>query len=470
MTKQYIPDIKEDSWKSLTMSLGDLALDKRMSSNIALEEILTQGQMEMLYRGDYLARKIIDLPVREMVREWIKFEQTVEPETATKTMDELFRLKTPQFFKKALKWSRLYGAGALIMVIEDNREPWEPVDLNNIKTIRGLFDLNRFQIWASTFVNDTEDPNFGEPETYQIITLSRSFGLSGIGKPSVQVVPGSIFHRDRVLIFDGMDLPQFLRDANNGWGDSVFQTLYNPLRNYHLGQDGSASLIADFAQAVVKIKQLHAQLASDKDEAVRKRLQFMALTRSMLNAWVLDADGEEFDRKPTPLTGLTDVMKRHEQALIAGSEMPHTVLFGESPSGLGATGKSEQDDFDDYIAALQEEKMTVPLDWLIKLIFLSKDGPTEGKEPEEWGYDYNSLSQLNDEEVSKTRLNTAKSDEIYIGTGVLDANEVAESRFGGPEYSMETNLNVELREEMESEEEVEEPEGAEEIVIEEPEE
>lgn len=460
---------KLDSWKSLTMSLGDIDLDKRMNLNIALDEVLGQTQMEMLYRGDYLARKIIDLPAREMVREWIEFDQTVEPDIAKKALDYLFRLKSPQFFKKALKWSRLYGGSALIMIIEDNGESHEPVNLNNIKTIRGFFELYRFQLWPNTFVSDTEDPNFGQPATYQAMAFDRNFGLAGIGQAGMQgikVVPGSIWHRDRVLVFDGLDLPQHLRDTNNGWGDSVLQPLYNALRNYNLGQDGSASLIADFAQAVIKIKGLHAQLAADKDEVVKRRLSFMNLWRSILNAIVIDADGEEFERKATPVTGLVDIMKRQEQALVAGSEMPHTILFGESPSGLGATGQSENDDFDDYIAALQEEKMTLPLDWLIELVFRAKDGPTNGEEPKEWGYDFNSLTQLNDKEISDTRLNVAKSDDIYIGNGVLDANEVAKSRFGGAEYSMETNLDTETRAEMESEATVE-PEPEPEIVIEE---
>ena len=53
--------------------------------------------------------------------------------------------------------------------------------------------------------------------------------------------------------------------------------------------------------------------------------------------------------------------------------------MGQAPAGLNATGDSEIRWFYDRVAARQRRELQPALKRLVKLLFLSKRGPTKGK-------------------------------------------------------------------------------------------
>ena len=88
-------------------------------------------------------------------------------------------------------------------------------------------------------------------------------------------------------------------------------------------------------------------------------------------------------------------------------------------------------------------------------MFLSKDGPTNGAEPDDWSLKFRPLYQLTEKEKAELRLTQSKTDLGYIDTGVVSEDEIAYSRFGGGEYSSETILDLEKRNEDKLAEELE---------------
>ena len=77
---------------------------------------------------------------------------------------------------------------------------------------------------------------------------------------------------------------------------------------------------------------------------------------------------------------------------------------------------------------------------------ISKDGPFDGKQPENWSLQFIPLWQNTEEQDAVTRRTTAETDAIYIDRGVLTPDEVAISRFGGNKWSMNTEIDMESRE------------------------
>ena len=61
--------------------------------------------------------------------------------------------------------------------------------------------------------------------------------------------------------------------------------------------------------------------------------------------------------------------------------------------------------------------------------------------------------QQTEKEMADSRNTQAKTDALYIEQGVLHPDEVASSRFQGIEYSYDTNLDPDLRLELESDRE-----------------
>jgi hypothetical protein len=70
----------------------------------------------------------------------------------------------------------------------------------------------------------------------------------------------------------------------------------------------------------------------------------------------------------------------------------------------------------------------------MKMIMLSKDGPTEGRLPESWRVKFNDLFELNEREKADVRARVAAVDGRYIQLGVLHPQEVADARYGGSEW------------------------------------
>ena len=92
--------------------------------------------------------------------------------------------------------------------------------------------------------------------------------------------------------------------------------------------------------------------------------------------------------------------------------------------------------------------MRDPLERLIHLLFISKEGPTSGVEPENWSLVWRSLTQLSPTEEAQRRLAIAQADAAWIGSQVVMPEEAAVSHFGGDEFSADIHIDKELRKAM----------------------
>lgn len=434
--QKLVKRVNFDNWNSEITNLGT-SLDKRMSYNPSTLKVLAQPQLDFIYRNGYLARKIVLIPPKDMTREGIKItpDETITPDRITQINDKMKSDKVWVHIRRALQWSRLYQGAVVVMIIEDGGESWEPVNIDGIKTIRGLYVLDSFQILPHTYQADVSLPEYGSIETYQINSTPTFAARGGIGAETEAI--GSEWHKSRLMVFDGVDLPDQSRVENNGWGDSLFQTVLNALRNFNQGQDGAASLVSDFSQAVFKIKQLHEKVGAGGGDVIASRMALMNLARSMIGAVVIDADGEEFERKATPLTGLDAVMNQFERAVVAASGMPHTILFGDSPSGLGASGSSEEKTYKDDIKADQESQISPNLDKYFNLYSHSKESKLDGTTI---NYGYVSLFQMSEKEQADIRKIISEADKNNIQFNVYSDDE-ARTRYESDEFSLDISLD-----------------------------
>jgi hypothetical protein len=155
---------------------------------------------------------------------------------------------------------------------------------------------------------------------------------------------------------------------------------------------------------------------------------------------------EEYERHGVAVAGAADILQQFALRLAAAADMPVTLLMGQSPSGLGATGDSDIRFFYDRIAARQKRSLLPQLKRLHYLIMKSKQGPCEGVEPEQWSIVFNPLYQMSELDQATMRKTVAETDAIYIGQGVLSAEEVAASVYGGSEWTMERTIDMAGRE------------------------
>ena len=80
-----------DNLVSLISSLGQFGRDPAVSSQYAIDYTLNRGQLEAAYRGNWIARKCIDIPADDATRMWRRWiaedEQVTKLEGAEKEPD-----------------------------------------------------------------------------------------------------------------------------------------------------------------------------------------------------------------------------------------------------------------------------------------------------------------------------------------------------------------------------------------------
>ena len=438
-----------DSWSNLYTKMGVLGRDKRVSSTVDDAPVFTErAEMDALYHGNDLAKKIVDLPAREMTRRWIRMrssEMKVKEasEFSRKVLDDMESRGVRKTIQDALAWASLYGGCCVIVGVDDGKPVHTPLDLKKARSIKYMNIIDRHEMQIKQLYTNPLAPNYGKPELYQLFSVLNTTDNLRMG-PSPHAPPGQVIHASRMLHFDGTRTGRWrAREVNGNWADSVFVSLIATLRGHDSVWQSSEVLMQDFAQAVIKLEGLHEAMSTHGEAGIMARLTQMETTRSTLRALLLDAEHEDFERKPTPMTGLPDVLEGWMHRLSAATNIPVTLLYGRSPAGQNATGESDFRIFYDWISAKQETDLQPQLEKLIEILLNVNDGPTNGVEPESWEMDFLPLWRLNELEESQRRKAIAETDEIYINTSVTTPEAVTRARFAGEDYSAEMVIDEE---------------------------
>lgn len=430
-----VKTINLDGFFNAMTGLGDPGRDKRKSS-FARSEILDYQEQTELYRGSFMAAKGVELIANEMTREWLDVRITDDPEAAEALTQKLDEMHARERWLEAMIWERTYGGAAIFMAIDDGQLPDMPVNEKAIRQITALSAFDRSEVFPIEWENNAARPNYGEPTFYRINPR-----VYGMGSSTVL----SRVHASRIIRFKGIVANRTLSYSNQGWGDSVLDRAWTAIADCATAYDGPASLLNDIAQAVFKVRGLSAAIASDKPNLIRARLAIMDQARSLLRAIVIDAEKEDFSRQATPMTGVAELQRSFALQVAAAFETPISLLMGESPAGLMATGDTDVRFFYDSIRGRQRTKITPDVRRFVRLLMLSKGSATKGLEPKNWSIEHRSLWQMTDAEKAKIHLEQAQADQINVVNGVLTPEEVRQNRFEKDTYSVETS--VEPREE-----------------------
>ena len=429
-----IKQIFYDGWKNVLTGLGYASRDKRANA-VAVHYILRKSEVESIYSADDIAKKIINEIPEVAVRKWIELTNA-PPEEKILINNEFKRLKLPSKLKQAWQWARLYGGSALFLVVEDGKDVSEPLDIERIKNINNIIVLNRWELNHRTITKDINSPNFGMPELYYFT--------------SANTAQSQDIHYTRLIRFEGSELGQDEFMHNSYWNDSFLSAIRQILADYAQANGSLAGILMDFRHWIYKIDGLAAKMMNpDTEEEIKKRLEIISLTRSTFNTTFMDKN-EEYEQNTPSLTGFKDLITPLENRLVVASDMPHTKILGDSPSGLGANGNSEEVTFTEKVASEQIAVLTEPITKVLEIV--KKVNKINN---DKLSFYFVPIKESSEKEEAEIRESMSKADEKYISTGVLLPDEVAKSRFGGEKYSIDTTIDLEQRK---MPEEIEEPE------------
>jgi len=426
-----------DTWSNPFTALGT-GFDKAQHTVFNGKVRIPDPELCELFHGDDIARRVTQIYPQEMTRKGFRVgfpkDTTVDRDALSKLLVTLDVM--PKFFE-GLVWGRLYGGAVGVLGVNDGLEPEEPVNEDRIQSIDFINIIDKRFIQPKVWQNDPMAADFGEPIVYQINPQTTQ---GTVIRMSTEV------HRSRLIIFPGVLTSTDKAANNDGWDNSIMQTLRPVIRDFQSNWNAVGNLVQEASVGVYKIKGLLGLLASGKKEVLLKRTQMIDTAKSVARSIIIDADEEDYSRIGAQLTELSSLLDRYMLRLAAAVEVPVTILMGQSPAGMNATGDSDFRWFFDNVTTQQTNILTPLLNKLLKLILLSSEGPTSGVLPTMWDINYHPLWASTPKEQAEVEKLTAERDKIYVDIKVLKAQEIGLSRFTNDGWRSETMIDREERE------------------------
>ena len=349
-------------------------------------------------------------------------------------------LEIEEAFNEAQFQANVYGGAVIIIIVDDKKPAYEPIDTKNLKKVVKLEVLDRYKVEPVLALTDV---NPLRPDKYRLI-------LPEYVRKSLKTVvddnPQYIIDKSRIIRFDADGIratPDMLR-KNQGWTKSLLAALWEDYLEWKTSLKATGAMVQDASIFIYKLKNLSAMMKSKDSLLLEGRIKLFRSMLSVIGGAIIDAEKESMEFISRNFAGVPEVANQQRDNFIGVADIPHTKLFGESPSGLGASGESEQKDWASTIADFQTSKWRKKLRGLFKLIFLSKEGPTNGELIKGWSIKFHNLMVESEAEKISNMATMASTDQTYISAGVLLVEEVRKSRFGKSGFSIETTLDDKL--------------------------
>lgn len=409
------PERRADGWANLLTGLGSSRDATRATEWLAQMQLPYQLLVEA-YKFDPLAARVVNVIPRECLREGYEVLTPERPELAERLTSKGEALAIDRHIQDGEIWGRLFGGGIAHLEIADGRPDCDPVDIENVGGIVGItdYDLRRVVPWE-WYPDRRGRPDWSRPKSYMITTLSGAI---------------DIVHESRCIVFRGAHTDTETRYALNGWDLSVLDAVIDTVKGFWECHAAARHLVSEASIGVLKLKGLRAALAGGNREPVQDRLELLDRGKSIVRSLALD-EGEEFSRVHVLFAGLPEVLVQEANLLSAATEIPVTLLMGQAPAGLNATGDADLRAWYDRIAGMQKRDILPVLRRLYGLMARASGyaGPIEIR--------FRSLWQETPAERAETRKVTADTDAIYLDRKVLTPETVRRSRFGPDGWQQE---------------------------------
>ena len=394
--------------------------DKTRAMSVSFASYLQPEVLDVLYSdSDFVAAIVDSLPEHAFLK-GIEIPEDTDGDLI-KAMGEWGAVEELQ---NTAIWGRLHGGGLLVLGVAGNME--EPIDPDTLEagSLEYLLVLDRRDFELG------EDGPDGKPEFYFMSRGNRTK-----------------IHKSRAIFFGGARSSRTVKDRNGGWDLSVVQRPYEIIKDAATNWQSTVYLMSDASQAVFKIAGLMDMIAEGDIESLQARLEALNLSRSIARAITVDADSESFEQVGVQnLAGADALLDKTWIRVAAAARMPVTVLMGQSPAGMNATGESDLEIWFGAISAYQRRELGPKLTYLARVIAATEGLPF----PKGLTIVWPALKQATDQEKAATRKTVAETDAIYVAMEAVLPEEIVKARWGGGIYSAEMGdaIDLEAREKL----------------------
>lgn len=364
--------------------------------------------LEAAYRGSWIVRAAVDAMPEDMTRCGIEMSG-LDPEDISLLERDMMRMAVWDALCDNGKWANLYGGSLAVMLIEgqDFETPLR-VEAIGKDQFKGLLILDRWMVSPPVGEVVTDfGPDMGKPVFYNVIA-------------DYAAIPKAKIHYSRVIRLDGMDLPFYQRVSENGWGLSVLEPMWDRLIAFDSASVGAGQLVYKAHLRTMSVEGFRDIVAAGGPAlaGLKASMDFIRLAQTNEGLTVIDGK-DKFETHQYSFAGLSDMLLQFAQQLCGALGMPFTRLFGQSPTGLGATGEGEMKQWEEKVKQQQERRLRNPLHRLLSVMSMSTLGAPL---PDDFGFEFRSLQEMN--ELEKSDIAVKKVDAVTkaVDAGVQKAS------------------------------------------------
>lgn len=288
-----------------------------------------------LYRTSWIVQRVCNVIPEDALADLFIEAPGLETEEIHKIEEEIRSTHLRESLLEGLRWGRLYGGAAAIIMVSNQEEDLSlPLDINNIMpgSFRGLYIVDR---WSGIYpgldlVDNERDPDFGLPEYYEVRDESGSGGQYRV-------------HHSRVLRFTGTKMPFWEQVAEQYWGTSAIEAMYDELIKRDNVAHNIANLTFKANLNVMKVENLDQMFATSSTVHQRRMYSMLSAINTIENSLGIRLinSTDDIQQLQYSFSGLPEVMDSAMMDMAGATCIPVTRLFGRSPAGMNSTGESD---------------------------------------------------------------------------------------------------------------------------------
>lgn len=411
---QSTPLARLDAWFNEMTGMGSTK-DKTQYGQFVRGPWLQDDTLRALYEQNDIAQTLVALLPEEMFRKGVVLDHA----QAERLKEEARRLELVKRFQETVIWGRLFGGGVGVMGLDDGRKDEQELVPEAVTAFRFFEPFDETATKIHAYYADKRDHRYGRPAIFEINDRGSTF----------------LVHETRCVVFGGAHTTKKTREDRQGWDLSVLQAPHDAMRSFGSAFGALEHLLLDASVGVFTLRGLIGKLTSDQGRSeLNTRASVMDLWRNVTRSILLDQDGEKYERVDANFSGVDGAMQAFILRLAAAGKIPVTVLMGQSPAGLNATGASDVRLFYSRVET-EQEQIKPDLARVFGLLARAlKLDPNVGVSfPSLW-------SETPPEKATREKTE-AEADAVYVTQQVLLPEEVAKRRFTGATY-----VDMKLRE------------------------
>ena len=310
-----------------------------------------------LYDTSWEARKIIDIPVEDAMRQPI-VREGLSPDDEKAIADAWEKYGAERQIRRCMKQERLLGGSVLlaVMLLQNGEKLDEPLNEGNIMP-GDLLALNVIDLAKLSRSRAQFDPF--SPD-YDVVS---SLSIDGVEVDASRMV---VFDGNALFGRNSQRLMQRMRFNPLGFGESKLAPLWDVLLRSLGTQQAAYQLVNRASSLIVSVDNLRSIKAVDS--GAEGKLKEIARHLSIYNAALVDGKDVNIDTKSVAFGSVPELVMTFTQFLAAASDIPITRFMGSSAKGLDATGEGDSRNYYDMVDSLRnnvrkpaERKV---LDWI----------------------------------------------------------------------------------------------------------